>query len=78
MSQIEVGDIVHWTFDYEGKKDRKPIPFSGADLWVGIVTKKAKHGHGIEVYWFNNNVFKVMELDGILLAANFGVKDIKI
>lgn len=77
IQQAEIGDIVYWTFDCEVKKDRKPIPFNNAGLWIGIVTRKAVHGDGIEVFWFNNGIFKTMNQDGLLLASNFSVKEVK-
>jgi len=75
MTPIEVGDLVYWTLDSEGVNRRKPLPFDSADLWVGIVVNKSIRGIGVEVYWFNNSLFKTMNSDSVILAANFGVKE---
>tara|TARA_Y100001970_G_C14246651_1_gene868762 strand:+ start:4126 stop:4365 length:240 start_codon:yes stop_codon:yes gene_type:complete len=75
MTTIEVGDLVYWTLDPEGRYTRKPLPHDNKNLWIGIVTKKALRGIGIEVYWFNNGIFKTMNADSVILATNFGVKE---
>ena len=75
MTPIEVGDLVYWTLDSEGVNRRKPLPFDSRNLWVGIVVNKSVRGIGLEVYWFNNAIFKTMNSDSVILATNFGVKE---
>ena len=76
MRNIEVGDLVYWTLDPVGRAGRKPL-HECDELWVGIVTKEARIDSGIEVFWFNNQLFKTMDADGLILVSNSGVKEFK-
>ena len=76
MRNIEVGDLVYWTLDPVGRDRRKPLHECG-EPWIGIVTKEARMCSGFEVFWFNNQLFKTMDADGLILASNSGVKEFK-
>ena len=59
------GDLVWWTLG----KDT-PIPFDEGELFIGIVTAIAKKAEGVEVYWLNNGIFKIMNYQNIM-RTNF-------
>ena len=58
------GELVWWTL---GKN--KPLPFKdGGELYLGIITAVAKNANGVEVFWFNNDTFKIMNYESIMHA----------
>jgi hypothetical protein len=58
------GELVWWTLGND-----KPIPFNGAgELYLGIITAVAKTADGIEVFWFNNDIFRIMNYESIMRA----------
>jgi hypothetical protein len=59
------GDLVWWTLGND-----KPIPFVGDELFIGIIITVAKVAEGVEVYWLNNGVFKIMNCHNIM-RTNF-------
>ncbi len=44
----------------------KPLPFENGVLFLGIVTRVSDTREGVEVYWFNNNLFKVINCEGLM------------
>lgn len=62
---FEIGDVVHWSLD-----GKKAILFDDKTLYFGIITNVAKRVDGIEVYWFNNQVFKLMNCSSLLRVEN--------
>ena len=61
--KLEVGDLVYWTMG-EGI----PLPFEGSDLFIGIVTNISEVYAGVEVYWFNNQLFRVLNYQELIKA----------
>jgi len=61
------GDLVWWTLD---RLKPNPIPFEDGELFIGIVTAIAKKAEGVEVYWLNNGIFKIMNYQNIM-RTNF-------
>jgi hypothetical protein len=59
------GDLVWWTLG-----NHKPLLFEDDELFLGIVTAATKKAEGIEVYWLNNGVFKIMNYYNIM-RTNF-------
>lgn len=58
------GELVWWTLG-----NNKPLPFERADeLYLGIITAVAQIADGVEVYWFNNDTFKIMNYESIMRA----------
>ena len=62
---FEPGDLVWWTMG-----GHKPLAFANNALFLGIVVRVAKERQGVEVYWFNNNTFTVMNCDTLLHAKD--------
>ncbi len=60
---IKKGDLVWWTMG-----SHRPLRFEDKELFIGIVTQVAKTRAGVEVYWFNNSLFKVMNRDALMIA----------
>ena len=58
------GDLVWWTM---GAGDT-PLQFEKGVPFIGIVTNVSKTAEGVEVYWFNNNIFKVLNCDSLMKA----------
>jgi hypothetical protein len=59
------GDLVWWTLG-----NRKPLLFERDELFIGIVTIVTKKAEDVEVYWFNNDAFKMMNHRNIM-KTNF-------
>jgi hypothetical protein len=59
--QFEIGEMVYWSFD-----GKKALPFDNCTLYLGIVTNITKKADGVEVFWFNNHLFKLMNYDSLL------------
>lgn len=59
------GDLVWWTMG-----GQKPLAFERNSLFLGIVVQVAKQRQGVEVYWFNNSTFTVMNCDTLLHAKD--------
>jgi len=57
------GDLVWWTMGAG-----KPLPFNDKELFIGIVVRVAEQREGVEVYWFNNDLFKVINCEGLMKA----------
>jgi hypothetical protein len=62
--ELRKGDLVWWTMG-----TGTPLQFSKAEPFVGIVTRVAEKAEGVEVYWFNNNVLKVINCDQLMKAT---------
>ena len=56
------GDLVWWALSED-----VPLPFNGKELFIGIVTA-AERAQGVEVYWLNNGLFKIMHYETIMRA----------
>ena len=61
LHDFKKGDLVWWTME-----SGKPLPFDSEQLFLGIVVRVAECREGIEVYWFNNNLFKVINCEGLM------------
>jgi hypothetical protein len=57
------GDLVWWAL-----LDDVPLPFNGKELFIGIVTAVAERAQGVEVFWLNNGLFKIMHYEAIMRA----------
>jgi len=62
---FEIGEMVYWSLD-----GKKALQFDDCTLYLGIVTNVAKKADGVEVYWFNNQLFKLMNCDSLLKVEN--------
>ena len=61
------GELVWWTMG-----DDEPLLRSSNELYLGIITAIAKNAGGVEVFWFHNDSFKIMNYESIMRAkANF-------
>ena len=45
------------------------MPFSSKENFIGIVVNTSEEYDGVEIYWFNNHLFKVINCDQIALAG---------
>jgi hypothetical protein len=62
--KLRKGDIVWWTLGHDA-----PLSFSKEELFTGIVISALPDdGRFVEVYWFNNSVFKIIERDNLMPA----------
>jgi hypothetical protein len=68
--EFKKGDVVWWTMGQQ-----TPVPFSKEEPFTGIVVNISEIYGGVEVYWFNNGVFKVINYESLMLASVQG--DIK-
>jgi hypothetical protein len=68
--KFKKGDVVWWTVGQQ-----IPLPFSKEVPFVGIVVNTSEIYDGVEVYWFNNGLFKVINYESLMLASVQG--DIK-
>lgn len=57
------GDLVWWTMELG-----KPLPFKKGELFVGIVVNVSKIYGGVEVFWFNNRIFKTLNHESLMHA----------
>jgi len=60
------GELVWWTLG-----NNKPLPFESEradELYLGIIIAVAQIADGVEVYWFNNDTFKIMNYESIMRA----------
>ena len=57
------GDLVWWTMG-----GNKPLKFENGEPFLGIILKVAKTRGGVEVFWFNNDTFKIMNCDTLMYA----------
>ena len=55
------GDLVWWTLGND-----EPLLFEGDELFIGIVVNVSKIYEGVEVYWLNNDAFKIMNCYNIM------------
>jgi hypothetical protein len=62
--EFRKGDLVWWTMGVG-----TPLKFRADEPFVGIVTQVSEKAEGIEVYWFNNNVFKVINCEQLMKAT---------
>ncbi len=46
-----------------------PLPFSKEERFVGIVVNISERAEGVEVYWFNNNIFKTINFDHLMKVS---------
>ncbi len=58
------GDIVWWTMGRQ-----LPLPFAKEEPFIGIVVNVSSRGEGVEVYWLNNRIFKVLNHENLMLAT---------
>jgi|TARA_R110002060_G_scaffold76340_2_gene86618 hypothetical protein len=59
------GDVVWWTVDQQ-----TPLPFSKEKPFIGIVVDTSKTHGEVEVYWFNNTIFKALNHKNLMLAKS--------
>ena len=59
------GDLVWWAL-----RGGQPLPFNGKELFIGIVTAVTERAEGVEVYWLNNGMFKIMNYEAIMRAKS--------
>ena len=58
------GELVWWTLGND-----KPLPFEEeGELYLGIITAVAQIADGVEVFWFNNGTFKIMNYESLMRA----------
>lgn len=62
-NKFQKGDLVWWTMGGD-----KPLKFENGEPFLGIVVRVAKVRDGVEVLWFNNDTFKVMNCDTLMYA----------
>ena len=62
--EFRKGDIVWWTMG-----GQLPLPFSKEERFVGIVVNVSDRVEGVEVYWFNNNLFKTINYDHLMKVS---------
>ena len=62
--EFKKGDIVWWTMG-----GQLPLPFSKEEMFVGIVVNVSERVEGVEVYWFNNNLFKTINYDSLMKVS---------
>tara|TARA_B100000700_G_C14963088_1_gene817524 strand:- start:71 stop:292 length:222 start_codon:yes stop_codon:yes gene_type:complete len=62
--EFKKGDIVWWTMG-----GQLPLPFSKEERFVGIVVNISERAEGVEVYWFNNNIFKTINFDHLMKVS---------
>ncbi len=61
--EFNKGDLVWWTMG-----GGMPLPFEKGNPFVGIVVNVSELYGGIEVFWFNNGVFKVLNHEELMKA----------
>ena len=59
------GDLVWWTME-----SGKPLPFENGIPFLGIVVRVSDSREGVEVYWFNNSLFKVINYEGLMKVTS--------
>jgi len=62
--EFKKGDIVWWTMG-----GQLPMPFTKEEKFVGIVVNVSDRVEGVEVYWFNNNLFKTINYDNLMKVS---------
>ena len=45
------------------------MPFTKEEKFVGIVVNVSDRVEGVEVYWFNNNLFKTINYDNLMKVS---------
>lgn len=57
------GDLVWWK-----GVESSPVPFAKGEPFIGIVVNTSQTYEGVEVFWFNNEMFKVINYEDLMLA----------